>query len=143
MNSGHLEERYPQKFRHFDHRNDERRYKRDRNVTAKVKSFHFCRARLEPLPEEVGVIPVFALGRMQEMLVILDEAFRKNASPEFQFFCSGLGMDLVNHFHEISRNTNRFALTGKFSKALGPAPYLENSNLVTSLHEEFSWSVAA
>ena len=31
------------------------------------------------------LIPVFALGRMQEMLVLLDEAFRKNAFPRFRY----------------------------------------------------------
>ena len=42
------------------------------------------------------LIPVFALGRMQEMLVILNEAFRRKALPKVPVFCSGLGMDLVN-----------------------------------------------
>ena len=32
------------------------------------------------------LVPVFALGRMQEMLVVLDEAFRKKPYPRFRFF---------------------------------------------------------
>ena len=68
------------------------------------------------------LIPVFALGRMQEMLVLLDEAFRRNAVPKVPVFCSGLGMDLVNHFHEISKNTNRVRFNRKVLKSLGARP---------------------
>ena len=32
------------------------------------------------------LVPVFALGRMQEMLAVLDEAFRKKPYPRFRFF---------------------------------------------------------
>ena len=68
------------------------------------------------------LIPVFALGRMQEMLVVLDEAFRRKAIPKVPVFCSGLGMDLVNHFHEISKNTNRIRFNRKVLKTMGARP---------------------
>ena len=68
------------------------------------------------------LIPVFALGRMQEMLAIMDEAFRKKAIPKVPVFCSGLGMDLVNHFHEISKNTNRLRFNRKVLKSIGARP---------------------
>ena len=68
------------------------------------------------------LIPVFALGRMQEMLVVLDEAFRRKAIPKVPVFCSGLGMDLVNHFHEISKNTNRLRFNRKVLKSMGARP---------------------
>jgi Cft2 family RNA processing exonuclease len=68
------------------------------------------------------LIPVFALGRMQEMLFILDEAFRKNAFPQVPVFCSGLGMDLVNHFHEISKNTNRLRFNRRVLRSIGARP---------------------
>ena len=68
------------------------------------------------------LIPVFALGRMQEMLFVLDEAFRKKAIPKVPVFCSGLGMDLVNHFHEISKNTNRVRFNRKVLKSIGARP---------------------
>lgn len=69
-----------------------------------------------------ALIPVFALGRMQEMLVVLDEAFRRKAIPKVPVFCSGLGMDLVNHFHEISKNTNRLRFNRKVLKSMGARP---------------------
>ena len=68
------------------------------------------------------LIPVFALGRMQEMLVVLDEAIKRNALPKVPVFCSGLGMDLVNHFHEISKNTNRLNFSRRVLKSLGARP---------------------
>ncbi|MBT5915955.1 MAG: MBL fold metallo-hydrolase, partial [Opitutae bacterium] len=68
------------------------------------------------------LIPVFALGRMQEMLSVLDDAFKRNALPKVPVFCSGLGMDLVNHFHEISKNTNRVRFNRKVLRSLGARP---------------------
>ena len=68
------------------------------------------------------LIPVFALGRMQEMLSVLDDAFKRKALPKVPVFCSGLGMDLVNHFHEISKNTNRVRFNRKVLRSLGARP---------------------
>ena len=68
------------------------------------------------------LIPVFALGRMQEMLVVLDEAIKRGALPKVPVFCSGLGMDLVNQFHEISKNTNRIRFNRKVLRSLGALP---------------------
>jgi Cft2 family RNA processing exonuclease len=51
------------------------------------------------------LIPVFALGRMQEILTILHEAQEKGAIPNCAVFGSGLGMDLADYFDEISRKT--------------------------------------
>jgi predicted metal-dependent RNase len=69
-----------------------------------------------------ALIPVFALGRMQEMLVVLDEARKNNALPPTPVFCSGLGMDLVNHMHQISRNFNRIHFSRKILRSLGAQP---------------------
>ena len=68
------------------------------------------------------LIPVFALGRMQEMLVVLDDAFKRKALPKVPVFCSGLGMDLVNHFHEISKNTTRIRFNRKVLRSIGARP---------------------
>lgn len=69
-----------------------------------------------------ALIPVFALGRMQEMLVVLDEARKKKALPPTPVFCSGLGMDLVNHIHQISQNFNRVNFSRKVLRSLGAQP---------------------
>ena len=68
------------------------------------------------------LIPVFALGRMQEMLVVLDEARKNKAIPPTPVFCSGLGMDLVNHIHQISQNFDRVHFTRKVLRSLGAQP---------------------
>jgi len=49
------------------------------------------------------LIPVFALGRMQEMLATLRVALYDAKIPPCQIFCSGLGMDIVNYFDLLSR----------------------------------------
>jgi Cft2 family RNA processing exonuclease len=68
------------------------------------------------------LIPVFALGRMQEMLVVLDEARKNKTLPPTPVFCSGLGMDLVNHIHQISQNFNRVHFKRKVLRSLGAQP---------------------
>jgi Cft2 family RNA processing exonuclease len=72
------------------------------------------------------LIPVFALGRMQEMLVVIDEAMKRGALPKTPVFCSGLGMDLVNHFHQISKNTTRIRFNRKVLRSLGAQPVPRN-----------------
>ena len=68
------------------------------------------------------LLPVFALGRMQEMLVVLDEARKNKALPPTPLFCSGLGMDLVNHIHQISQNFNRVNFSRKVLRSLNAQP---------------------
>ncbi len=51
------------------------------------------------------LLPVFALGRMQEVMKILYEARQANRIPKVPIFASGLGMSLVDYFDAISRKT--------------------------------------
>jgi len=51
------------------------------------------------------LIPVFALGRMQEILSIIHDARRFRRLVECPIFGSGLGLDLVDYFDEICRKT--------------------------------------
>lgn len=51
------------------------------------------------------LIPVFALGRMQEVFKILYEARNFDRIPKTPIFAAGLGMDLCNHFDKIRRRT--------------------------------------
>ena len=87
------------------------------------------------------LIPVFALGRMQELLTVIEEAIKKKVLPKVPIFCSGLGMDLVNHFHEISKNTNRVRFNRKILRNIGVQPLPKNSNLDKNLPlRGFFWS---
>ncbi|MGF1451880.1 MAG: hypothetical protein ACFB21_07400 [Opitutales bacterium] len=49
------------------------------------------------------MLPVFALGRMQEMISILGEARSHRQLPKVPVYCSGLGLALVDHFDVIAR----------------------------------------
>ncbi|HZZ18329.1 MAG TPA: MBL fold metallo-hydrolase [Opitutaceae bacterium] len=51
------------------------------------------------------LIPVFALGRMQEVLSIIHDARKFRRLVDCPIFASGLGMDLADYFDEISRKT--------------------------------------
>lgn len=51
------------------------------------------------------LIPVFALGRMQEILAIVHDARKFGRLVNCPIFASGLGMDLADYFDEITRKT--------------------------------------
>jgi len=51
------------------------------------------------------LLPVFALGRMQEILAIINDARAKGTLRSTPVFSAGLGMDLADIFDEISRKT--------------------------------------
>jgi Cft2 family RNA processing exonuclease len=59
------------------------------------------------------LLPVFALGRMQEILTILHDARKFHRLNDCPIFASGLGLDLADYFDEISRKTRHL----QFSKA--------------------------
>ncbi|HEX2855387.1 MAG TPA: MBL fold metallo-hydrolase [Opitutaceae bacterium] len=51
------------------------------------------------------LIPVFALGRMQEILSVVHDARKFGRLVNCPIFASGLGMDLADYFDEITRKT--------------------------------------
>jgi Cft2 family RNA processing exonuclease len=51
------------------------------------------------------LIPVFALGRMQELFKIIYEARNFGRLPHSPIYAAGLGMDLCNYFDKIRRRT--------------------------------------
>ena len=53
------------------------------------------------------LIPVFALGRMQEVLAVLHDARKFNRLAEAPIFASGLGMDLCDYFDQIAKKTGQ------------------------------------
>jgi Cft2 family RNA processing exonuclease len=60
------------------------------------------------------LIPVFALGRQQEIMAILSDARKFGKLVECPIYASGLGMDLVDYFDEIGRKTKHV----NFSKSV-------------------------
>jgi Cft2 family RNA processing exonuclease len=64
------------------------------------------------------LIPVFALGRMQEILAILHDARKFNRLSDAPIFASGLGMDLCDYLDDISRKTGLVHFTRTILKDL-------------------------
>ncbi|GHC04400.1 MBL fold metallo-hydrolase [Cerasicoccus arenae] len=68
------------------------------------------------------LIPVFALGRMQELLHLLQEARQRGQLPECPVFCTGLGMDIVDYFDAITRKIGGLHFRRTVLKALKVQP---------------------
>ena len=68
------------------------------------------------------LIPVFALGRMQEILSIIHDARKFRRLVDCPIYGSGLGMDLVDYFDEISRKTHHIQFNRGIVKDLKMRP---------------------
>jgi len=68
------------------------------------------------------LIPVFALGRMQEILTVIHDARRFRKLVDCPIFASGLGMDLADYFDEISRKTKCIQFSRSVIKELKIQP---------------------
>jgi Cft2 family RNA processing exonuclease len=68
------------------------------------------------------LIPVFALGRMQEILAIIHDARRFRRLVDCPIYTSGLGMDLVDYFDEIGRKTKHVQFNRSIVKDLKVKP---------------------
>ncbi len=51
----------------------------------------------------ICLIPAFALGRIQELLVLFYQAKKAHKLPECPIFCSGLGMSLISAFDKMGK----------------------------------------
>lgn len=67
-------------------------------------------------------VPAFAFGRMQEVFALLNEQQRRGTLPKVPVFGSGLGLDLVDYFDEISRKTGAISFRKSVVKELGVRP---------------------
>jgi len=64
------------------------------------------------------LVPVFALGRMQEVLAVLHDARKFNRLADMPIYASGLGMDLCNYFDDIAKKTGQVHFTRTILKEL-------------------------
>lgn len=64
------------------------------------------------------LIPVFALGRMQEIMAILHDAKKFNRLVDTPIFASGLGMDICDYFDDITKKTGLLHFTRTILKDL-------------------------
>ena len=68
------------------------------------------------------LMPVFALGRMQEILAIIHDARKFGRIVDCPIYGSGLGMDLADYFDEITRKTKHVNFTRSIVKDLKIKP---------------------
>lgn len=68
------------------------------------------------------LIPVFALGRQQELLAIVHDARKFGKLVDCPVFASGLGMDLADYFDEIARKLKAVNFTRSIIKDLKIKP---------------------
>ncbi len=68
------------------------------------------------------LVPVFALGRMQEILAIVHDARKFGRLVECPIYASGLGMDLADYFDEITRKTRHIQFNRTIVKDLKIKP---------------------
>ena len=64
------------------------------------------------------LIPVFALGRMQEIMAILHDARKFNKLVDCPIFSTGLGIDIADYFDQISKKTGLVHFTRTILKEL-------------------------
>nr|WP_238710897.1 MBL fold metallo-hydrolase [Oceanipulchritudo coccoides] len=64
------------------------------------------------------LIPVFALGRMQELLAVFHHARSTGKLKELPIYISGLGIDLLNQFDRISRKSPHVRIRRKILREL-------------------------
>ena len=68
------------------------------------------------------LIPVFALGRMQELLAIFHDARRFGKLVDCPIYTSGLGLDLCDNIDEIARKTKHVNFSRGILKDLRTKP---------------------
>lgn len=68
------------------------------------------------------LIPVFALGRMQEILTIIDTAIEEGELPKSNIYCAGLGLAIADVFDKIARKTSLVQFCRKILKKLNVKP---------------------
>ncbi|MEX2044676.1 MAG: MBL fold metallo-hydrolase [Opitutus sp.] len=68
------------------------------------------------------LVPVFALGRMQEVFTLLHDARKFGKLVEAPIYGSGLGMDLADYFDEIARKTKHVQFSRTILKDLQVKP---------------------
>lgn len=68
------------------------------------------------------LLPVFALGRMQEVFSILHDARKFGRLVDCPIYTGGLGVDLADYFDEISRKTKHVQFSRSILKELKVKP---------------------
>ena len=71
------------------------------------------------------LIPVFALGRMQELMCVLHEAFAKGTLKRLPIHVSGMGIELMNQFDRIAQKNPRIRFRKRMFRETGAIRFPE------------------
>jgi Cft2 family RNA processing exonuclease len=69
-----------------------------------------------------ALVPVFALGRMQEVMALVREARRAKKLRSSLIFASGLGLDLVDYFDTLAQTNPSIRFKRKILKEMNVQP---------------------
>ncbi|MGA2053191.1 MAG: MBL fold metallo-hydrolase, partial [Opitutales bacterium] len=72
------------------------------------------------------LVPVFALGRMQEILALLHQGRRAGRLRDVPIYASGLGLDLVDYFDTLSKKYEHIRFRRNVMRELGVQPLRQN-----------------
>ena len=80
--------------------------------------------RINAVCDEGGsvLLPAFAFGRMQEILLLLQEAADKGDLADVPIFCSGLGLDLCDYLDAASKKTKQVKFSRQVLRDLNVLP---------------------
>jgi Cft2 family RNA processing exonuclease len=87
--------------------------------------------------------PVFALGRMQEILSVLHDARKFGRVVECPIYVSGLGVDLADYFDEIARKTKHLQFNRSILKDLKVKPLPRKLNPGEDLKQKAIYLVSS
>jgi Cft2 family RNA processing exonuclease len=68
------------------------------------------------------LLPAFAFGRMQEILLLLQDAADAGELVDVPIYCSGLGMDLCDYLDAASKKTKQVKFSRQVLRDLGVQP---------------------
>ena len=89
------------------------------------------------------LMPVFALGRMQEVFSILHDARKFRRLVDCPIYASGLGVDLADYYDEISRKTQHVQFTRTVLKELQIRPLPRKINAGEDAQENALYIVSS
>ena len=89
------------------------------------------------------LIPVFALGRMQEVFSILHDARKFGRLVECPIYTGGLGVDLADYFDDIARKTKHVQFNRNILKELKVRPTPKKLNAGEDLQQNAIYIVSS
>ena len=92
----------------------ERRASREKELERLLETIHHTTSHGGSV-----LIPVFALGRMQELIAFFHQARTRGALKHLPLYVSGLGIELLNQFDRLARKHGHLGIRKRMFRELG------------------------